>query len=46
VKFLLTVLNGLSIERALPADDSILKSETETLYMAVDCVLSTFSAGS
>ncbi|MCM4082114.1 TetR/AcrR family transcriptional regulator [Paractinoplanes hotanensis] len=39
VKFLLTVLNGLSIERALPAEDSILKSETETLYMAVDCVL-------
>ncbi|MFI2714406.1 TetR/AcrR family transcriptional regulator [Micromonospora sp. NPDC018662] len=39
VKFLLTVLNGLSIERALPAEDSILKSETETLYTAVDCVL-------
>ncbi|MEV6634879.1 TetR/AcrR family transcriptional regulator [Actinoplanes sp. NPDC051470] len=39
VKFLLTVLNGLSIERALPAEDSILRSETETLYMAVDCVL-------
>lgn len=40
VKFLLTVLNGLSIERALPAEDSILKSETETLRLAVDCVLS------
>jgi AcrR family transcriptional regulator len=40
VKFLLTVLNGLSVERALPAEDSILESETETLYMAVDCVLS------
>ncbi|MEV4012388.1 TetR/AcrR family transcriptional regulator [Nonomuraea angiospora] len=39
VKFLLTVLNGLSIERALPAEESILKSETDTLYMAVDCVL-------
>ncbi|MFI6741233.1 TetR/AcrR family transcriptional regulator [Nonomuraea sp. NPDC050451] len=39
VRFLLTVLNGLSIERALPAEDSILKSETETLYTAVDCVL-------
>ncbi|WBC13005.1 TetR/AcrR family transcriptional regulator [Micromonospora sp. WMMA1998] len=39
VRFLLTVLNGLSIERALPAGDSILKAETETLYMAVDCVL-------
>ncbi|GAA3767442.1 TetR/AcrR family transcriptional regulator [Micromonospora maritima] len=39
VRFLLTVLQGLSIERALPADDSILRSETETLYLAVDCVL-------
>lgn len=39
MRFLLTVLQGLSIERALPAEDSILKSETETLYMAVDCVL-------
>lgn len=38
-RFLLTVLNGLSMERALPAEDSILKSETETLYAAVDCVL-------
>jgi AcrR family transcriptional regulator len=40
VRFLSTVLSGLSIERALPAEDSILKSETETLYTAVDCVLS------
>jgi AcrR family transcriptional regulator len=40
VRFLSTVLNGLSVERALPADDSILRSETETLYTAVDCVLS------
>ncbi|GIE30547.1 hypothetical protein Ait01nite_035920 [Actinoplanes italicus] len=39
VRFLSTVLNGLSIERALPAEASILQSETETLYMAVDCVL-------
>lgn len=38
-RFLMTVLNGLATERALPADDSILQSETETLYMAVDCVL-------
>ncbi|WP_035776704.1 TetR/AcrR family transcriptional regulator [Arthrobacter sp. H5] len=37
--FLLTVLNGLSIERALPAEDSILQSETETLHTAVSCVL-------
>jgi AcrR family transcriptional regulator len=41
VKFLLTVLNGLSIERALPACESILRTETETLYAAVDCVLGT-----
>ncbi|MEV4706237.1 TetR/AcrR family transcriptional regulator [Actinoplanes sp. NPDC049316] len=38
-RFLSTVLNGLSIERALPAEDSILQSETETLYTAVDCIL-------
>lgn len=41
VRFLLTVLNGLSIERALPAGESILRTETETLYIAVDCVLGT-----
>ena len=39
-RFLNTVLNGLSVERALPSDDSILRSETETLYAAVDAVLS------
>ncbi|OEV05103.1 TetR/AcrR family transcriptional regulator [Streptomyces oceani] len=39
-RFLMTVLNGLATERALPARESILASETETLYMAVDCVLS------
>lgn len=38
-RFLMTVLNGLATERALPAEESILRSETETLYMAVDCVL-------
>jgi hypothetical protein len=38
-KFLLTVLNGLSLERALPSDNSILQSENDTLYMAVDAVL-------
>jgi AcrR family transcriptional regulator len=43
VRFLSTVLNGLSIERALPAEDSILQSETESLYMAVDCVLAPLS---
>ncbi|NJC24273.1 AcrR family transcriptional regulator [Arthrobacter pigmenti] len=37
-RFLLTVLNGLSLERALPADESILASETSTLRAAVDCV--------
>ncbi|MEV1143388.1 TetR/AcrR family transcriptional regulator [Micromonospora sp. NPDC049799] len=44
VRFLLTVLNGLSIERALPAEESILRSETETLYTAVDCVLNARTA--
>ncbi|MEU9885025.1 TetR/AcrR family transcriptional regulator [Sphaerisporangium sp. NPDC051011] len=41
VRLLLTVLDGLSVARALPAEESILKSETETLYLAVDCVLGT-----
>ncbi|WP_245649998.1 TetR/AcrR family transcriptional regulator [Millisia brevis] len=39
VHFLGTVCTGLSIVRALPADDSILHRETETLYAAVDAVL-------
>ena len=39
VRFLLTVINGLGLERALPSTDSILHSETETLYAAVDAVL-------
>ncbi|MEU9885607.1 TetR/AcrR family transcriptional regulator [Sphaerisporangium sp. NPDC051011] len=39
-RFLNTVLNGLSIERALPTKESVLQSETDTLYMAVDSVLS------
>ncbi|WP_024804274.1 TetR/AcrR family transcriptional regulator [Nocardia sp. BMG51109] len=38
-RFLCTVLNGLSMERALPAEDSILESETRTLYTAVDAIL-------
>lgn len=38
-RFLSTVLNGLSIERALPSDDTILAHETEALYAAVDSVL-------
>ncbi|MEE3851766.1 TetR/AcrR family transcriptional regulator [Gordonia sp. LSe1-13] len=40
-RFLTTVCTGLSIERALPAEDSILHTETETLYAAVDAVLKT-----
>lgn len=39
VRFLLTVLNGLSVERALPSGDSVLQTETDTLYMAVDAIL-------
>ncbi|RDG40087.1 TetR/AcrR family transcriptional regulator [Streptomyces corynorhini] len=41
VRFLLTVLNGLSVERALPTGESVLISEAETLNAAVDHVLST-----
>ncbi|GAA4964972.1 hypothetical protein GCM10023238_35770 [Streptomyces heliomycini] len=41
VRFLLTVLNGLSVERALPTGGSVLVAETETLNAAVDHVLST-----
>ncbi|MEU0135934.1 TetR/AcrR family transcriptional regulator [Streptomyces sp. NPDC006296] len=40
VRFLLTVLNGLSLERALPTRESVLIAETETLNAAVDVVLS------
>lgn len=38
-RFLMTVLNGLSIERALPSEESILTTETETLQAAVDHIL-------
>ncbi|GHG14383.1 TetR/AcrR family transcriptional regulator [Streptomyces albogriseolus] len=41
LRFLLTVLNGLSVERALPSGESVLIAETETLNAAVDHVLST-----
>ncbi|WP_069169219.1 TetR/AcrR family transcriptional regulator [Streptomyces griseus] len=44
VRFLLTVLNGLSVERALPTSESVLSRETETLEAAVDHVLSSGSA--
>lgn len=39
VRFLLAVLNGLSVERALPGSESVLRTEPETLYIAVDCIL-------
>lgn len=39
VRFLLTVLNGLSVERALPSGDSVLKAETDSLYFAADAIL-------
>lgn len=42
-RFLATVLNGLAVERALPADDSLLEAETAALYTAVDCVMSASS---
>lgn len=38
-RFLLTVLNGLVFERALPTSDSVLAAETEVLYTAVDSIL-------
>ena len=38
-RFLLTVVNGLSIGQALPADDSRLQTEIDVLYTAVDYVL-------
>lgn len=38
-RFLMTVVDGLGMERALPAADPILRTETETLYLAVDAVL-------
>lgn len=39
VQFLNTVLTGLSLDRAMPIDHSVLQSETATLYYAVDSVL-------
>lgn len=41
VRFLVTVLNGLSVERALPTRESVLVAETETLNAAVDHILGT-----
>lgn len=38
-RFLATVLDGLALQRALPAADSLAQAETETLYTAVDAVL-------
>lgn len=38
-RFLLTVLNGISIERALPSETSTLASETTTLHAAAESVL-------
>ncbi|MDT8912096.1 TetR/AcrR family transcriptional regulator [Amycolatopsis sp. PS_44_ISF1] len=39
VTFLLTVLNGLSLGRALPSAEPVLQAENDTLYLAVDSVL-------
>ena len=38
-RFLIAVVNGLSIGQALPAEDSRLQTEIEVLYTAVDYVL-------
>lgn len=40
-RFLLTVINGLGMERAMPAEESLLQTEAETLQLAVDSVLAT-----
>ena len=40
-RFLGTLLNGIALERALPAEDSLAQLETRTLYVAVDAVLGT-----
>ena len=37
--YLNAVVNGVSIERALPADLSILESENAVLYLAVDALV-------
>ncbi|PSK93606.1 TetR family transcriptional regulator [Murinocardiopsis flavida] len=38
-KFLLTVVNGLTLERALPSAESVLVSENAALFAAVDAIL-------
>lgn len=40
-RYLNTVLTGLSLDRALPAAESLLEKETATLYYAVDSILKT-----
>jgi AcrR family transcriptional regulator len=44
-RFLLTVLNGLGYERALPSSGPLLQFETATLHLAVDAVLGTGHTG-
>lgn len=39
-RFLGTVLDGIALERALPAEDSLPQLETQTLYLAADAALS------
>ncbi|CAM3482364.1 TetR/AcrR family transcriptional regulator [Isoptericola cucumis] len=38
-RFLQTVVDGLTLERAMPTSGSPLQHETDVLYTAVDCVL-------
>jgi len=40
LRFLLTILNGLSVERALPTSQSVFMAEAETLNAAVHFILS------
>ncbi|WP_159618848.1 TetR/AcrR family transcriptional regulator [Arthrobacter zhaoguopingii] len=44
-RFLLTVLNRLSCERALPSSGSLLQAETATHHLDVDAVLGTHHTG-
>ncbi|GAA4910314.1 TetR/AcrR family transcriptional regulator [Actinomycetospora succinea] len=44
-RFLNTVVGGLSVERAMPGEASVLEAETEVLGMAVDAVLASREPG-
>ncbi|BBG03761.1 MULTISPECIES: TetR/AcrR family transcriptional regulator [Pseudonocardia] len=45
-RFLMAVVDGLGLTRAMPAEQAVLQSEDDTLQMAVDCVLTLPATGS